>query len=196
MIGFIYSLYHINHIHLIYYRFILYSSWLVACLLPSRWWQGTTCSLRSEHRTWCLSYMNVYSMSLGVLRICAEYLCLCVNRPPFSIIYNWSFLYSLANTSTTPVTNHLLNGLDWNVINLKNFNDGIMTVSNTIYATMTMTLIMMMMMMMMMITIITSRAAVVPRGASVAPVVRLSSTLASVRARLVVSLMTNIRTNI
>ena len=185
MIGFIYSLYHINYIHIIYYRFILYSSWLVACLLPSRWWPGTTCSLRSEHRTWCLSYMNM---------ICAEYLCLCVNRPPFSIIYNWSFLYSLANTSTTPVTNHLLNGLDWNVINLKNFNDGIMTVSNTIYATMTMTLIMMMMM--MMITIITSRAAVVPRGASVAPIVRLSSTLAGVRARLVVSLMTNIRTNI
>ena len=68
-----------------------------------------------------------------------------------------------------------------------------MTVSDKIFVTMTMMLIMIMM---MMITIITSRAAVVPRGAGVAPVVRFSSTLASVRARLVVSLMTNIRTNI
>ena len=53
MIGFIYSLYYINQINIIYYRYILYSSGLVACLLPSRWWPGTTCSLRSEHRTYC-----------------------------------------------------------------------------------------------------------------------------------------------
>ena len=70
MIGFIYSLYYINQINIIYYRYILYSSGLVACLLPSRWWPGTTCSLRSDYRTWCLSFMNIFNGVLGPKDMC------------------------------------------------------------------------------------------------------------------------------